>query len=359
MIAKIKTGANLYGALAYNQKKVDKGLAKVLGANILCEPLSPTPNILGYIEDFEALMPITYRTEKPVIHISLNPDPRDIISDQTLTEIAHDYMREMGYENQPYLIFKHEDIDRHHIHIVSTQVDREGKKIDDSFRNRRSVAITERLEEKYRLHKVKEQSSTTALQIKPFGSTTGDVKQQIKTVVQSVLSTYKFQSMGEFRAVLSLYNIAVEEVKGTREGLPYHGILYCPLDSSGEKTGVPIKASLLGKGFGYSSIAKKTDNSKKHFKEKQLRKEYQKILGRVTEHSNSEKELLSKLKTYSIEVMLRKNSDGILYGVTFIDNKRRVVFNGSRIGKEFSANRLSAKLNSEKRSKINLTYRKR
>ena len=69
------------------------------------------------------------RTEKPVIHISLNPHPDDRLTDGELTQIAHEYMQRMGYGDQPYIIVKHEDIDRHHLHIVSVRVDEQGKRI--------------------------------------------------------------------------------------------------------------------------------------------------------------------------------------------------------------------------------------
>lgn len=59
---------------------------------------------------------------KPIIHISLNPHPDDVLSDSQLADIAKEYMDKLGYGNQPYMVYKHEDIARHHIHIVSIRV---------------------------------------------------------------------------------------------------------------------------------------------------------------------------------------------------------------------------------------------
>ena len=87
------------------------------------------------------------RTEKPVIHISLNPDPKDRITDRELAEMAQRYMQAMGYGNQPYIVFKHTDIDRQHLHVVSIRVDENGKKIKSDFENRRSMEICRRLEQ--------------------------------------------------------------------------------------------------------------------------------------------------------------------------------------------------------------------
>lgn len=138
MIARISKGSSLYGALTYNQEKVDEGVGKVLGANIINQPLDGQFHTSDCMEDFKNWMPSHYRTENPVVHISLNPHPDDRLTDQQLFEIGEQYMQELGYGSQPYVIYKHEDIDRHHIHIVSLCVDSNGKKIDDSFEHLRA-----------------------------------------------------------------------------------------------------------------------------------------------------------------------------------------------------------------------------
>lgn len=66
MVAKITTGKNVYGALAYNQQKVDRG--KVLLAHILREPPDGRFDIATTAEDLLRWMPSHYRTEKPVVH---------------------------------------------------------------------------------------------------------------------------------------------------------------------------------------------------------------------------------------------------------------------------------------------------
>jgi len=147
MIAKINTGSNLYGALAYNQKKVDEGMGKVLATNLVCEPIYGHFSVQGCAADFARWMPSPEHlpTKKPVIHISLNPHPDDKLADNQLADIGREYMERLGYGGQPYLIFKHEDIGRDHIHIVSLRVDCEGKLIKDSFEHKRSKEIIELL----------------------------------------------------------------------------------------------------------------------------------------------------------------------------------------------------------------------
>lgn len=152
MVAKISVGNSLFGALAYNQNKIDEGEGHVLCSNKMTEREDGKFNIHSCMEDFNRQLPQDIKTEKPILHISLNPHPDDILTDEQLTAIAEEYMQKMGYGNQPYIVYKHEDIQRHHIHIVSLQVDETGRKIADSNNFFKSKSITRELEQKYGLH---------------------------------------------------------------------------------------------------------------------------------------------------------------------------------------------------------------
>ncbi len=75
-----------------------------------------------------------------------------MLTDTELQDIAREYLEKLGFGNQPYLVFKHEDIDRHHLHIVTVSVDENGKRINRDFLYRRSDRIRRELEQKYGLH---------------------------------------------------------------------------------------------------------------------------------------------------------------------------------------------------------------
>lgn len=338
MVAKISTGQSLYGALAYNQEKVDEGHAKILAANLVLQPEDGQFSIGDCMNDFQRWMPSHYRTEKPVIHISLNPHPDDVLTDEQLSAIGEEYMQKLGYGNQPYLIFKHEDIDRRHIHIVSLRVDSTGKKINDSNEYRRSKAITEELEQKYGLHPAEGQKKGEDWQLTPVDSGKGNLKKQINNVVKPLLKMYRFQSMGEFRALLSLYNIGVEEVKGEVNGCNYHGILYSALNKDGEKNGTPIKSSVLGKSTGIATIEKQMQQSGTVIKDKKLKERTRRVVSAAMQRTRTESDFRKELSAQGIDLVLRHTEDNRIYGVTFIDHRNRVVLNGSRLGKDFSAN---------------------
>lgn len=340
MIAKINTGSNLYGALAYNQEKVDENLGKVLASNLVCEPMDGRFSVSACISDLTRWLPSPEHlpTKKPVIHISLNPHPDDKLTDNQPADIGREYMDRLGYGGQPYLIFKHEDIGREHIHIVSLRVDCEGKLIKNSFEHKRSKEITELLEQKYGLIPAEGQKQSEQSQLKPVNPAQGNLKKQISAVIKPLVNTYKFQTLGEYRALLSLYNIGLEEVKGEVMGKPYRGLVYSALDKDGNKVGTPLKSSLFGKSVGYDGLEKQMVKSGEQIKQQGLRERTRMNLYNIVNTSSSESELREKLRAENIDLILRRNDQNRIYGVTFIDHESRCVFNGSRLGKEFSAN---------------------
>lgn len=188
MVAKISVGSSLFGALSYNQEKVGAGEGKVLCSNKVILPMDESLNLTFCVKSFENNLLKDIKTEKPVIHISLNPHPDDVLSDEQLTNIAQEYLEKMGYGNQPYMVYKHEDIDRHHIHIVSLRVDEKGKKINDKFEFKRSKDITRELEQKYNLHTAEKQNRSQAPQVQKVNYKKGDVKKQIANLSKAYSS---------------------------------------------------------------------------------------------------------------------------------------------------------------------------
>ena len=142
MVAKIGVSNKLYGVLAYNFEKIKDKEAKVLGVSRLSITEDGITTLQQALADFQMHLPQDIRTKKPIIHISLNPHPDDKLSDEQMEAISREYLEKLGYGNQPYIIFKHEDLAREHIHIVSLRVDAAGKKLNDAFEHRRSKEIS-------------------------------------------------------------------------------------------------------------------------------------------------------------------------------------------------------------------------
>src|SRR5574344_79671 len=183
MIAKISATENLGGALGYNFKKVEKGEASILLAAELYQDREGRYTMEDVFADMEALIPKKCRTKKTVFHCSLNPHPDEKLSDEALMQIAKEYMEALGYGKQPYIVFKHNDMAREHIHIVSLRVDSEGKKINDRCEKRRSKQITNTLERKYNLIPSSKVSGKVEIETIKVDIGKGNIKEQVARVL--------------------------------------------------------------------------------------------------------------------------------------------------------------------------------
>ena len=336
MIAKISATENLGGAIGYNFKKVEKGEASILLAQGLYQNKEGTYTMAEVFTDMQAVIPEKCRTKKMVFHCSLNPHPDEKLSNETLTQIAREYMETLGYGKQPYIVFKHNDIAREHIHIVSLRVDSEGKKINDKFEKRRSKQITDTLERKYNLIPSSKVSNKEEVETPKVDISKKNIKEQVASALRMVLKHYKFCSLGELNAILSRYHLAVEEVKTEFRGKKYDGLVYVPTDDKGGKVSTPIHASDIGRGVGYTAVQNRMQKSKQAIKP--LVPTIRNKVLQAMRTSQTEKDLRSRLEEQGLRVVIRKNDNGRIYGITFIDDEQGVAFNGSRLGKGYAAN---------------------
>ena len=340
MIAKISATENLGGALGYNFKKVEKGEASILLAQGLYQNKEGTYTMAEVFPDMQALIPEKCRTKKMVFHCSLNPHPDDKISDEQLVQVAREYMEALGYGNQPYIVFKHSDIAREHIHIVSLRVDGEGRKINDKFEKRRSKKITDALEKRFGLIPSSKVSEKPTTETPKIDATQGNVKEQVSNTVRSVLKHYSFCSLGELNAILSRYNLAVEEVKTEYRGKRYDGLVYVPTDDKGNKVSMPIHASDIGRGVGYAAIQNKMQKSKEAVKPL-IPSVRRKVLEVMRTSPGTEERLRQRLEEQGLRVVIRKNESGRIYGITFIYDEKGIALNGSRLGKGYAAKKFN------------------
>ena len=117
MVPNITSGSSFYGVIAYNKIKVDDGTAKVLWHPKIAADTSGNVPIENCVQAFEPYIALNSHVRKSVIHISLNPSPKDILSEEQMIVLAQEFMEKFGYGNQPYIVWLHEDIDRKHMHV--------------------------------------------------------------------------------------------------------------------------------------------------------------------------------------------------------------------------------------------------
>ena len=342
MVAKINRGVSLYGAVAYNQQKVNDTTARIIAGNrMICDVNGNPDQVMRQtMWAFENYLLANKNTEKPILHISLNPSVDDRLTDAQFAELAKEYMQRMGYGDQPYIVYVHEDIDRRHIHIVSTCVNEKGEKIDDAYEWNRSMKACRELERKFGMQQVEDKrKELLEPYLKKADYQIGDVKEQVSNIVKSVFGTYRFQSFGEYSALLSCFNIETKQVRGDFEGTPYNGLVYTMTDDTGKPLCTPIKSSLIGKRYGYEGVEKRIGYNVREYKAKKWQPKIRNEVTLAMHGCRGDREEFTRLLGgKGIDALFRENDEGRIYGVTFIDHKNREVYNGSRLGKEFSAN---------------------
>ena len=353
MVAKISSGSSIFGALAYNQTKVDEQKAKVILTSRMIEPRDSNYTVGVSMRSFEPYLAANQKTENPILHISLNPDPKDVLTDEQLSEIAQEYMDKLGYGNQPFVVYKHEDIDRHHLHIVSVRVDENGKKLDHNFEFRKSMEICRHLEQKFHLIPADKKEKQPETPIKGIQYGEGNLKSQIAGVIRPLVKSYYFQTMGEYKALLSLYHITVEEIKGGSADKMFNGLVYSATNDKGERIGKSFKSSLFGKTVGYEALQQRMAQSGEIIKQKLLKERTRAVVTKALKLPLNRADFEKQLSANNINVVFRHNDAGRIYGVTFIDHQNKCVLNGSRLGKEFSANVFNELLTSFKEDNNN------
>ena len=339
MIAKISSSNSLATTLGYNFKKVEKHEASVLLVQGLFQDRNGRYSRAQVLADMLRTIPAQCRTKKTVFHCSLNPHPDEKLSDETLSRIAAEYMEALGYGAQPYIVFRHNDIPRAHIHIVSLRVDSDGRKINDRFERLRSKRITDALEAKFGLLPSRKKADVS-VQPSAVEIGAGDIKRQVAAAVEHVLGRYAFQSVGEMNLLLRRFRVTAEEVKTERKGRPFDGIVYAATDADGHKICTPIKASEIGRQVSYAALRRHFEQSKSVVRERggAIRR----AIADVMQTSPDRVEFIDRMRERGIETVLRINTAGRLYGITFIDDANGIAVNGSRLGKGFAANVFNA-----------------
>jgi len=348
MVAKISSSSSIFGALAYNQIKVDEQKGKVILTNRMIESRDGNYTVGVCMRSFEPYLAANQKTENPILHISLNPDSKDVLTDDQLSEIAQEYLEKLGYGNQPFIVYKHEDIDRHHLHIVSVRVDENGKKLEHNFEYRKSMEICRQIEQKYHLIAADKKEKQPEFSIKGIAYGENNLKSQIAGIIRPLVKSYHFQTMGEYKALLSLYKITVEEIKGGTTDKMFNGLVYSAIDDKGERIGKPFKSSLFGKTVGYEALQQRMLQSAELIKQKRLKDRCKIVLTKTMKSPGNRADFEKQLIDNGIHVVFRQNDAGRMYGVTFIDHQNKCVLNGSRLGKEVSANVFNDLFNSSK-----------
>lgn len=347
MVAIIKTGKAIKDAFYYNENKVKEGKAVCLIAENFIGK-SEFLNEQAKLKMLQKMAEQNTRTKVNSVHISLNFSPSDNLSENTFKEIAKVYMEKIGFGNQPYLVYQHLDAGHPHLHIVTTNIEANGKRIDlHHLGIRKSEPARKEIERLYHLVKAEDQKQKT-YQLKPvqagkviYGR--AESRRAIAAVLDIVLPVYKYTSLHELNAVLNQYNIMADRGEKASRTYQKGGLFYRILDENGKPVGVPIKASAFYNKPILKFLENKfIENGSEKMKHKAHIKNAVDLYFMKGKNPSLEK-LSDALKKEGMVMVIRQNKEGLIYGLTYVDHVTKCVFNGSELGKGYSAKRIQEK----------------
>lgn len=341
MVTIIKTGHSIHRTLYYNENKVKEGKAECISAgNFGIDP--DKLNDAMKLNRFTKQLHLNGNVKVNSVHISLNFDVSETnLPKEKLVEIADTYMDKLGFGNQPYLVYQHTDAGHPHLHIATINIQSDGKRIDlHHLGIRKSEPARKEIEELFGLVKAEDQKKKD-YKLEPISQRIQygkiESKKAIQIVLNAVIDQYKYTSLPELNAVLKLYNITVDKGNESSRIAQHNGLMYHILDDKGKPIGVPIKASsFYNKPILKNLEAKFSSNEIKRSPHKSRIKNAIDMMF-LKDNIIVLPQLIKTLQKEGIDVVLRQNNDGLLYGITYIDHTSKSVFNGSALGKEYSA----------------------
>lgn len=283
MIATILPGSSNFHAVGYNERKVSKGIARlieILNFGSIGTFGKPTPDeLVKYLQEYSSS---NERIQKAQFHLAISCKGKEM-SEKELLDFAHKYLKEMGYmePGQPILVYSHYDTSNTHLHIVTSRIDPNGKKINHDNERRRSQEVIDRILGTDRQKKVE----------KDF-----DAAKQ-----------YTFSSFAQFKAVMSSMGYEVYEKNDT---------VYI-------KRGGRVQMKVPFVDFNTLYKYGATDKARA----RQLRSILMKYRDTCTDKEELKKELKSKL---GVDIIFFGKKD-LPYGYMLVDHNKKMVFHGARI----------------------------
>lgn len=274
-------------------------------------------------------------TKNRYAHISLNLPHGEHLDDKTFHEVSREYMEQMGYGEQPYVIVRHNDTRYEHVHIVTTNVKGNGKVMGIFNSHRRNRATQHYLEKKFGLSpspRIKQHRELPVYRLPgpQFGMNPDQgTKFYLQDVLNSIIQKHKVRSFGELARLVEPYHI---EIKQTKNATGRIGIAYGLNNQNGYRTRF-INGSVVHPQLSGPKLQKVFDINARSkllpMHRKRLKKQIQTAYGLFS--TISPNDLAHVLKGYQdIEIKLDREGDARM-GYTIFD-KSGYVFTDRELG---------------------------
>lgn len=349
MVAKITSGRSISAIVRYNEHKVAEGDARSLGSvNGLTDGYGDSVGLKT--RTLTQLADRNTRTKRNAFHIALSFAPGDELDDEKAREIAQAYLKGIGFGSQPAYVYRHHDTANDHIHLVTTNIDRAGQRIDDSFigavaseKARKALEIEYDLVPAQDPTKAKTAATVNERIESGVGAKRSSLKAYARATVKAVFREAKPTSVAEANALLRAKGVRLVEHVGTDlDGQPYRGYSVTRIDSStGQPDGRSVKASkIFGQGWSGQLGDRLAKNER--VKSKAHGRVRDRVSSAFTAAGASSTDLPSALSSRGLSAIEHRNAAGRLYGVHYVCEETGCIYKASEIGRAYSAKSYAA-----------------
>ena len=302
MIVKILSKSATFKGVKYNTSKVEKDKGELMKVqNFGALQAIPDLRPQDYINYLEAVSSRNRNVKFPQLHAVISCKEREK-SKVELAELAEDWLKGMGYGENPYLLIFHKDTKNNHIHMVSTRVGPDGKKISDSYEKLRAYQV---------LHQVMNH----------------DEKNEAAVDVQKALS-YQFSTRAQFAMLL--------EAKGYTLLPSERGYRICKYGiEAGSVTFEKIEERIVAYQRNKERVHQLRAIIEKYRKlysaaifEKKQDLAGQPKAGSVT-YSSPLAEMLAE--KFGVQILFHGKEGKAPYGYSILDHSQKIVFKGSDV----------------------------
>ncbi|HWK05534.1 MAG TPA: relaxase/mobilization nuclease domain-containing protein [Puia sp.] len=336
MYAKLGKGARTIRALRYNEEKISHGTAEFLAS----ENFVKAGNLLTKEDKLDRFLQRTSLNERAsgILPISINFDVSEKISNEQMLQVAKRYMAVIGFEKQPYLVYRHYDAGHPHCHIVTTRITKDGDLLRLSRGDLvRSHRLSKEIEREFSLVRRIKQEDGEKFRVRQaqrvvYGQSS--LKHGISDALNTVFDHYRYTSLPEFNAILHLYRVQAD--RGSENSRIYKtgGLIYHALDENERRIGKSIKASDFFLKPTLANLEKKfaLNASLEQANQQRVKAAIDWTLAGTPPDWEGFQQAMGR---EGIDVVLQSAKKDGAKDIFFVDHDSKAVFGGARLGPSY------------------------
>ena len=328
MVVRIQAShPRMEGTLSYNQRKVERGVARVVCSSGL--PSASPEEVRRIFARYENR---NRSSDRVSFQLSLNPDPAspgERLSDGEVREFAGVLMDGLGYGKQPYVVYEHHDIDRIHYHVVSIRTDWNGKKIRDYKEQMRCQRLMRENAQRFHYRVGDGTAGLTPPKAPPahrFDPLAGDIRAQYLSLFREA-AHYRFSTLAQLKAVCSSMGLSLD----TRDAPGGPEIILQGMDREGRVVSPRISGRELGEDLFALFEERTRQCAALPTVPRDVKRRVGWLVSTALSRTRSEEAFLAALSRRGIHATLFRTSGGDIYGATFVDDASKTALKGSEL----------------------------